>query len=318
MGTPPILTRPRAFLGISFDESDKSVKEWFETLLRACGFDVVTAEESEHLTLGDKVRRKIESCDVTCFVLTPQFKVEGSDEWLPPQWIHGEIGIAYESRRRLAGFAERGVCVAGLLSHIEDYTRFSRENLNRDAHPILASLLSLRLPGVQDAIQTLLEQRKLEPILLLAALRASIFLVSKVRRLKDENPDCPVVSLIRDEPPLLILGRGSKHGIFEGSTWLVTRPQGPPEHGIEEKVGRVRITYTQPKMAHAVFGDPSEENKMRDKLRLELGNTNEKVLPLHGWKASAEDLGFLQHVDITTIDRFIKLIDDLLSGLIPR
>lgn len=110
----PVLKRPRIFLGVSYKEDDKGVKEWFEMTLAACGFEVVTAEASEHEELGERIRRKIESCDVSCFVLSRRDKLQDRDQWLPPAWIQGEIGIAYEFRQKFAGFVEEKVDTKGL------------------------------------------------------------------------------------------------------------------------------------------------------------------------------------------------------------
>lgn len=306
----PILGRPRAFLGISFEDEDVHVKEWFQGLLRACGFEVVTAERSEHIPLGEKIRRKIRSCHLVCFVLTPRDKIEGSDEWLPPSWIQGEIGIAYDSGKRIAVFVEEYVATKGMIPSIDDYTSFSRHSLHKDVIPILESILSLRLPEIQDAVEALLHQQEFSPIIILTALRNVLLKVASLRRMKAALQDCPVVSLIQDRTPVLILGRGSDHGVVASSTWLISRLREPEDLGIEEQIGRVRIIHVQPFMSQARFDDLVGEAKLRESL----GHfaIDGSVRQLKGWRANAEDPDLLRNISVTDIDKLIRLIDELL------
>jgi len=305
----PVVKRPRAFLGISFYEQDKAVKQWFESILRVCGFEVVTAERSEHIELGEKIRRKIRSCDVACFVLTPRDKIADSGNWLPPSWIQGEIGIAYDSDRRIAVLVEEKVEVKGIIPSIEDYTPFSRGHLNEDTHLVLASILSLRFPVLQDAIETLLNQSELAPLIVIKALRRIASRVANLRRMKATLPVCPVVSLIQNQRPILILARGRTDGILEDSTWVVSRSRVLGEQAIEELVGTVRVVHLQDRLAQAVFDDWAEENKMKEAFDdYTPDGTSRK---LQDWEARAEDPDFLPNSSVSDIDNFVRMIDEL-------
>jgi len=307
----PGLTRPRAFLGISFDESDKPVRTWFENLLDTCGFEVVTAEASEHEPLGEKVRRKIQSCSVSCFVLTKRHKTESSEQWLPPQWIPSEIGMAYDCRHRIAIFAEKNVTVEGIIPSIEDYRRFSRETLNEDIHQILSSVLSLRMPQIQEAIESLLTQNQLTPIVVLRALYEIMSNIVDIRRMITSVPKCSVVSLIEDSRPFLVLGDGHVKGIIKGTTWQVTRIRDPEEQGVEERIGTIEVTYTQSTMAHGYFTNPTEEARLKDMFPdISSQGANRR---LQGWLATPLVPPLLQNADTHDIENGLKIIGQLLS-----
>lgn len=305
--------RPRAFLGISFDEKDADVKDWFERLLRICGFEVVTGERSEHEEVGEKIRRKIRSCDVACFVLTPRTKIECSNQWQSPSWIPAEIGMAYDSGKKFAVFAEKDVVVDGVIPYVVDYTRFSRDTLNRDVQSILESVLSLRLPELQDAIETLLNQSEVAPLIVLGALRNLLSTVRDIRDMCAKLPRCSIVALVQDARPILIMGQGENHGVVKGSTWLVSYLRQAEETEIEVEVGRARVFHTQEKISQAILEDPATEDKLKDIVG-PFGPDGE-IRRLKGWSAKAEDSPLLPKITVAEIDGFVKVINELLGKI---
>lgn len=303
------LVRPRAFLGVSFDDKDALVCAWYENLLRACGFEPVTAEPSEHLNLGEKVRRQIRSCDVACFVLTPRQRIGDSDRWSPPPWIPAEIGIAYDAGMRFAVFAEKAVAVEGIIRHIEDYTRFERTALHEEMHLILAAVLSLRLPTLQDAIEVLLAEKELAPIEVLTAFRRLLSTVKEFKQMAIKIPESPVVTVIRRPDPLLILGHGGNQGILLNSLWRIIHITS----GIESEIGRARVSYVQPAMSQAILVD-DDLGKFRDAI----GDFDPDgaAQSLKDWRARPLEPSLLTGVTAMELDRFISVIDDLLSSFL--
>lgn len=306
----PVVKRPRVFLGVSYFVEDHTVKEWFESTLRVCGFEVVTAETSEHIELGEKIRRKIESCEVSCFVLTRRDKIEGNEEWFPPSWIQGEIGLAFANRQKIAIFVEEKVVVKGMIPHVEDYTHFSRARLDQDTPVILASILSLRHPSLQGAIEILLNQNRLAPLVVLSALRSMMSKVADLRRMKAAIPTCQVVSLIQDRNPILILGAGSADGVLNGSIWMINQMRRLDKNIAETPLGNVTVFHVQPKLAQAKFVDWSEEKKLKDSIAEYAPDGS--LRKYENLSAKAQDPEFLPTSTVADIDNFVKVIDQLL------
>lgn len=273
----------------------------------------MTAEASEHETLGEKIRRKIESCNVSCFVLSRREKIEDRDEWHAPAWVQGEIGIAYTSRQKMAIFVEEKVAAKGIIPNIEDYTSFSRARLGQDAPMILASMLSLRQPGLQDAIETLMNQNRLAPLIVLKALKGIMSEVANFRRMIRTIPRCPVVSLVQQTVPILILGTGKAAGILPGSSWMIMQTHTSGTVVTETPVGTVRVFYAQPELSQSNFVDLSEEMNLKDSLTNYIPDG--RLRTLENMYAIAQDPNpdLLPTSSVADIDNFVRVIDQLLS-----
>lgn len=301
------------FLGVSYVEADREVKEWFESTLRACGFEVVTAEASEHETLGEKIRRKIESCDVSSFVLSQRDKLQDKDEWKPPAWIQGEIGIAYGFHQKMAIFIEEKVVAEGLIPNIEDYTRFARARLDEDTPKILASMLALRLPELQEAIETLMNRNRIAPLIVLRGLRKLVSEVADFRRMKNATPRCRVVSLVQQNVPTLILGAGSVAGILNGTDWTIVEARAQEIEPAEIPLGVVRIFYVQPNFSQAKFVDASEGMKLKDSLDdYEIDGSIRELKNTYALPRDP-DPSLFPTSTVEDIDNFVKVIDQLLT-----
>ncbi len=135
---------PSCFLSCSFDEKDQSIFDMFHNILTALEFEVNTAKTPEAKPPAEKIRDLIQKSDTMVVVITRRHQVEGKDEWIGPQWVQSEIGMAYESQKPIAIFIETGIKSEGIVPEIADYVKFDRTDLIKSIPNILRYLVSLR------------------------------------------------------------------------------------------------------------------------------------------------------------------------------
>ena len=133
-----------AFIGVSFRDEDKEVKEWFELVVGALGVKVVTGEEPDSKIIPEKIKGRIKESNAFIAIMTKRDQIEGTDVYKPPVWIHEEIGIAYTAGIRFVVFVEEGVELQGLSTMATEYVRFSRDDLSETIPKIIELILSLR------------------------------------------------------------------------------------------------------------------------------------------------------------------------------
>lgn len=135
---------PSCFLSCSFDEKDQPLFDMFHNILTALEFEINTAKTPEAKPPVEKIRDLIQKSDTMVVVVTRRHQVEGKDEWIGPQWVQSEIGMAYESQKPIAIFIETGIKSEGIVPEIADYVKFDRTDLIRSIPNILRYLVSLR------------------------------------------------------------------------------------------------------------------------------------------------------------------------------
>jgi hypothetical protein len=135
---------PSCFLSCSFDEKDQSLFDLFHDILTALEFEVNTAKRPEAKPPAEKIRNLIQKSDTMVVVITRRHPIEGKDEWIGPQWVQSEIGMAYESQKPIAIFIESGIKSEGIVPEIADYIKFDRNELISSIPNILRYLVSLR------------------------------------------------------------------------------------------------------------------------------------------------------------------------------
>lgn len=77
-------------------------------------------------------------------IATKRKKIEGSDFWACPDWIHHEIALANAYKKPIAIFVEEGVNIEGLIAMEERRERFYRDNLLQSIEKITRFLFNLR------------------------------------------------------------------------------------------------------------------------------------------------------------------------------
>ncbi len=284
-------------------------------MLAACAFEPVTAEASEHVNLGQKVRTKIESCNVCCFVLTPRDRIEGSNEYKCPDWLLNEIGIAYGKGKKFAVFVETTVSVGGLTQYVEDYTRFERSSLNDEIPKILGSLLSLRLPSLHEALTVLFAENRVAPVNILSSLKRVIQLAKQIKEMTAAVSLCSIVALVKDSSPILVIDKGKRDGIVTNSVWRVLHVL-PGSQGIEIEVGKAVVSYLQEDMSHLQFSNPGDVGRLKDVTgSFEADGSS---LSLKDWVVRPENLPFLAGATVDDLDRFINVVDELLQNMLSQ
>lgn len=113
-------------------------------LVDALEFDVRTGEEPSVESVQATVRGRLERSQGLVVVLTRRSKIEGTDEWLPPTWVHDELAIARTLGKPMAVFAEEGVRVEGIVPLEVKYERFDRLNLGASSSTLARYLVALR------------------------------------------------------------------------------------------------------------------------------------------------------------------------------
>ncbi len=78
------------FLARSFHADDEKVSREVEGMLHALGYRVVSGESSEAKEVSEKVKERIESCDVTVALMTP-FHGPNGLEARPSSWVVSEL-----------------------------------------------------------------------------------------------------------------------------------------------------------------------------------------------------------------------------------
>jgi hypothetical protein len=134
----------KAFLSCSFAPEDREVIEFFKRLIRSFEIEPEIYDFQEIGRIPDKVKEHIIRSDCLIAIATRRKKIEGSDFWACPDWIHHEISLANAYKKPIAIFFEEDVKIEGLIAMEERRERFSRENLLQDIEKITRFLFNLR------------------------------------------------------------------------------------------------------------------------------------------------------------------------------
>ncbi len=136
---------PNLFLAISFHDDDKDIRVWFKQILSALDFNVIEGDLPTPVPPHEKVRTMIrDEADCVLFVFTRRKKIEGSDEWVGPEWLHQEIGMAYQDNKNIGILIENGINSEGIIPAIVTYERFSSEELIKYVPVLVKYLIEFR------------------------------------------------------------------------------------------------------------------------------------------------------------------------------
>ncbi len=134
----------KAFLSCSLTPEDRDVVEFFKRLIRSFEIEPEIYDYQEIGRLPDKVKEHIIRSDCLIAIATRRKKIEGSDFWACPDWIHHEIALANAYKKPIAIFFEECVKIEGLINMEERRERFSRDNLIQSMEKITRFLFNLR------------------------------------------------------------------------------------------------------------------------------------------------------------------------------
>jgi len=134
----------KAFLSCSFAPEDRDIVEFFKRLIRSFEIEPEVYDYQEIGRLPDKVKEYIIRSDCLIAIATRRKKIEGSDFWACPDWIHHEIALANAYKKPIAIFVEEGVKIEGLISTEERREKFFRDSLLQNIEKITRFLFNLR------------------------------------------------------------------------------------------------------------------------------------------------------------------------------
>lgn len=134
---------PACFVSCSFDPQDASVVSWFEKVLINLDFDTRKADTPQPRPPPEKIAEMIQNADCFVAIVTKRLKVEQADQWVGPDWVQNEIGMAYHAGKPMAIFVEKGVEFQGVGKWVGDYVWFERTDLGACAPNVVKYLLNL-------------------------------------------------------------------------------------------------------------------------------------------------------------------------------
>lgn len=174
------LRYPKCFLSGSFAVDDEVVFNWFADMLRSLEFQVISGKEPEPSPPHEKIRERIRDSDVLVAIITRRDRVSETEKWKGPEWVHSEIGMAYEAEKPVAVFAEKGIDMSGLGPSIADYVTFDREDFGSSAPMIVRYLISVR--SLITSLPTLRED-----VALMKALAVELFEFASLIEVADQD-----------------------------------------------------------------------------------------------------------------------------------
>jgi len=134
----------KAFLSCSFSPEDSKIVEFFRKIIKSFRIDPQIYDYQEIGKLSGKVKEHIIESDCLIAIATRDKRIEGTDHWAYPDWIHHEIAFANAYKKPIAIFYEEGVKIEGLIAMEERRERFSRNDLLQRIDKITSFLFNLR------------------------------------------------------------------------------------------------------------------------------------------------------------------------------
>ena len=139
------MVRPKfkAFLSCSFKEQDESLREWFKELIRSFGIDPFVATPQEPRPAQETIMNNIKDSQCFIAILTKNKLLQDSHQWVTSDYIQQEIGMSIATKKPMAIFIEKGVCIPDLLKGVTGYISFDREQIAVDTPKMTCLLLNL-------------------------------------------------------------------------------------------------------------------------------------------------------------------------------
>ncbi len=134
----------KAFLSCSFNPEDKPVVDFFLRLIKAFDFEPIIYDYQEPGRIPEKVKEHIGECECLIAIATKKGKIENSNVWSYPDWVHDEIVVGNNLDKPIAIFIEEGVSIKGLIETEERRETFSREKYLDNIDKIAKFLFKLR------------------------------------------------------------------------------------------------------------------------------------------------------------------------------
>jgi hypothetical protein len=134
----------KAFLSCSLDSEDREIVDFFRGIIRGFDIDPQVYDYQEIGRLPDNIKERIINADCLIAIATRRQKIEGSNDWACPDWIHHEVALANAYQKPIAIFFEDGVKLEGLIAAEQRRERFCRGDLLCNVHKLVRFLFNLR------------------------------------------------------------------------------------------------------------------------------------------------------------------------------
>jgi hypothetical protein len=115
-----------AFLAHSFSSGDKALVSIVSKIIKRTGMKVLTGERPEAKTVGQKVRRRIDSADLFIGLLTRRHSIRDGELWTTSPWVVEEKGysIGQKPARPIILLIENGILVPSETGGLEGDLEF--------------------------------------------------------------------------------------------------------------------------------------------------------------------------------------------------
>lgn len=136
---------PRAFLSYSFRPENDELVGLVRGQLLAMAFDVVEGDDPRPVSVSDKVKSKIDSCDVAVVLMTKE--VQTSQGWSASTWVNQEATYALGRKMVVIRLIEADVVSDGKIFGDQEYVRLERSNPAKAIVQLARMLQSVRGGG---------------------------------------------------------------------------------------------------------------------------------------------------------------------------
>ncbi len=135
----------RAFLSYSFRAENDELVGLVRGQLQAMEFEVVEGDDPRPTSVSEKVKSKIDSCDVAVAVLTKE--VQTPQGWSASTWVNQEAIYALGRKIIVVRLIEADVVSDGKIFGDQEYIRFERSNPAKAIVQLARMLQSVRGGG---------------------------------------------------------------------------------------------------------------------------------------------------------------------------
>lgn len=115
------------FLAHSFDSEDIALVTVIRRLFEALGMEVITGERPRAGSISEKVRERIERCDIFVGLFTPRDKLSGTKVFNTSVWVVDEKAYASARGKRLILIKESSVASIGGIQGDYEYMEFTKD-----------------------------------------------------------------------------------------------------------------------------------------------------------------------------------------------
>ena len=121
----------KIYIGHSFKEEDKDIVERIKKFIQSSNFECITGEQSEMLSVSQKVQQRIKKCDIFIGIFTREKPLKHSifkkpSEYTTSAWVIQESGYALANCKKVIFLFENMVITRLGLQSDSEYLMFDR------------------------------------------------------------------------------------------------------------------------------------------------------------------------------------------------